>query len=170
MCVCVWAHVLLLGTIRSHPPEHVIACWLIGTHTLLSGNAGRLMRMLFYWLIHWNIQHVITLKTCFSERGRQAALNKCLICDWGCVICLMLAGRRQSEWESHSETAKEKQKGSKSINELDIHILPLPQPCSSMDVISAVYPGLWRLPDNGWVICSCSFLDHLRATIIVLSV
>lgn len=132
MCVCVfvWAHVLLLGTIRSHPPDHVIACWLIGTHTLLSGNAGRLMRMLFYWLIHWNIQHVITLKTCFSEWGRQAALNKCLICDWGCVICVMLVGRRQSEWESHSETAEEKQKGSKSINELDIHILPLPQPCS----------------------------------------
>lgn len=86
---------------------------------------------------------------------------------------LLLASRRtakgQPEWELGTET--EEQKGTKSINETDIHIPPAPIPArSSVAVINAVYPGLWRPPDNGPVICFCSLLKHLRATIIVLSV
>lgn len=116
-----------------------------------------------HWQMHWNKQRVITLKTHF--------------CDWTCqtnVWRLAVCFRKgQSGWELKLGTETEEQKGTKSINETDIHTPPHHHHhhlSSSVAVINAVYPGLWRPPDNGLVICFCSLLNHLRATIIVLSV
>ena len=113
VCVCVWViseHMCPRRLLYDHTPTGACECPLADRHTHVARWEcwERLMRMPFYRLICRNIQHVITLKTCFSEWARQTALNKCLICDWGHVICPTLAGRRAiwvGEWERHTGEA-----------------------------------------------------------------
>lgn len=129
------------------------------------------MRMLFYWLICRNIQRVITLKTCFSECARQTALNKCLFCDWGYVICSALAGRR-AVWVGERERRRHREAERVPKHQWDWQPYPPPLPkspvtlwllsalftlgcedCLIMAGLSAPAPfqAIWELPSLCWV-------------------
>lgn len=137
------------------------------THTKLDGNAGLQMRMLLYWQIQWNKQHVITSKDMFLRVEKVKQLSQMWLRMYNLLQPAL--AEQQCEWEA---TEREKEKEPKISMSLTFMCPPPPlhQPCSSVALINAVYPGLWRPLDNGPVICSCSFLSQLRATIIVLSV
>lgn len=155
----------------THPLEHVSARWLIGTHAEHGGNSGRLTRKLFYWPICWNISLCNHFKDVFLW-GRSSSCFKQRSVLWLRVCNLLSAG-----WQAGNLSGRVREriadtgslKASLRLTTISSSP-PSPKSCSSVVVISAVYPGLWRLSDNGQVICPWSFLNHRRATFIVLSV
>lgn len=92
-----------------------------------------------------DVQRVITLKTCFWERARQTALNKCLLCDRGYVICPLLAGGRSSLsgrqiYATRTQGQKESQRSISS--EMDEHAPPrLTSPSASAFLLPLFLQG-----------------------------
>lgn len=87
----------------------------------------------------------VSMSKC-SKQKSDLPLRVCNLLDSGWQAG-SLSGRGRDTAQGHRERLT------------DIHVLP---PC----LLSA----LFTLPDNGQVICPRSFLSHLRATTIVLSV